>query len=74
MNKKSLAYLWIWLAIFLITAAFGLYVRFYPLRVNVWSDNTEKATALVIAKIRFTIAQQIAAQFSDLPEAQRNMV
>ena len=72
MNKKSLAYLWIWLAIFLITAAFGLYVRFYPLRVNVWSDNTEKATALVIAKIRLTIAQQIAAQFSDLPEAQRN--
>lgn len=72
MNKKSFASLCIWLTIFMVTAAFGLYVRFYPLRVNVWSDNTEKATALVIAKIRLTIAQEIAAQFSNLPEAKLN--
>ncbi len=63
---------WPWVLIFLITAAFGLYVRFYPLRANIWSDNNEKATALVIAKIRLTLAEQIAAQSADLTEADRN--
>lgn len=71
MNKKALGAILL-CATFLITAAFGLYVRFYPLRTNLWSDNTEKATALVIAKIRMTLAQQIVAQYPDLPDAQRN--
>lgn len=74
MNKKPLFNILLWSAIFLATAAFGLYVRFYPLRVNVWSDNTETATALVISKIRIMIAQQITAQYSQLPEAERNIL
>ena len=45
MNKKALGAILL-CATFLITAAFGLYVRFYPLRTNLWSDNTEKPTAM----------------------------
>ncbi len=59
-------------AIFIVTAAFGLYVRFYPLCANPWSENTEKATALVIAGIRMNIAQKTASQFPEMPEVERN--
>lgn len=72
MNKRPFASALIWPAIFIVVAAFGLYVRFYPLRANPWSENTEKATALVIAGIRMNIAQKIVAQFPEMPEPERN--
>lgn len=69
MNKQNV---FIWSALFIVVAAFGLYVRLYPLRANPWSENTERATALVIAGIRMNIAQKIASQLPDMPEAERN--
>jgi asparagine N-glycosylation enzyme membrane subunit Stt3 len=71
-NKNLIGQLLVWLTIFGIVLALGLYVRFYPLRAHVWSDASEQATVLVLSKLRMIVVEQVAAEFPAMTQAQRN--
>ncbi len=72
--KKQNAFFqhWIWFVVFALVLLPGLHIRFYPQRAHVWSDTNQQATVFVLAKLRGILAEQINAQFPNIPQAQRN--
>ncbi|MBF0569680.1 MAG: hypothetical protein HQL18_02760 [Candidatus Omnitrophica bacterium] len=61
-----------WIIVGILVSVLGLYVRLYPLRKNVTSDASEKATVLVINRVRAMIAQKVMARYPDLAPDKRN--
>ena len=62
--KKEFA----WITLLVVTLTLGIYVRCYPLYSHLWSDASEKASILVITKIKASIRQQLLAEQPQLPE------
>lgn len=60
--------------IYLLALTIGLYFRLYPLIYYSTSDVSEKATVLVIAKLRQSVSDFIQKNLPDIPDAQKKIM
>ena len=52
----------------------GLYFRLYPLRHSTAQENKEKATLLVINKLKQNARQSIETTYPQIPQAQKDVL
>ncbi len=57
-----------------IALSIGFYFRLYPLFYHTSDTAYDKATLMVLAKLRSTSKQQVEQNYSNLPKAQRNQI
>ncbi len=72
LNKKHIFLPYFIVAIFALTI--GLYFRLYPLLSHVPGDSSEKATVLVLSKLKATVVHNVNATHPNLPAKEKNIL
>lgn len=58
-SSRPLSPVLAWIAAIIVVLAATVFVRLYPLRSNMWSDSQQKASLVVIMKLKASLREQI---------------
>lgn len=59
----------IWICCWLTAAVLSCYIRLYPLRAHMWDPTYDKASLMVVYKLKSSLLEQIHAQAPQMPRA-----
>jgi len=72
MNKKTLLFRYV--LIWIIASSIGLYSRFYPLRTYAPRESSEKATVLVLSKLKNQVKKQVYENYPQIADHEKNIM